>query len=105
MSVELVVGDGGSELFFTFKSKATGELKDLTGKTVNVEFRVDGGPLQTRAATVLDQATKPGQASYRLLTSDLSSVGTLTGQAVVDPNTADQLTSLELFNLTIRARL
>lgn len=105
MNYDLVVGDGGSKLVVTIKDSSTGEMVDLTGKTVKVRYAINGGTLQQRDMTVLNQTTNKGQAEYQFLTTDLTAAGELKGEVRLQAGQSDQLTTVDTFHLAIKAPL
>lgn len=102
---DLVAGDGGSALRVTLTDHTTHEVIDLTGKTVQIRYKLNGSALQTRAMTVLDQATLKGQAQYQFLSADLTGPGELKGEVRLQHGQSDQLTTVHTFHLQIRAPL
>lgn len=100
---DLVVGDGGSTLRVTIKDHVSGELIDLTGKTVQVRYAINGGTVQQRTMTALNQATSTGQAEYQFQTSDLTVSGELKGEVRLQAGLSDQLTTVDTFHLAIKA--
>lgn len=101
MHYELVAGDTGSKLVVTCKDSATKAVIDLTGKAVQLRYRIDGGALITKTMTVQNPPTA-GKAEYQFGANDLSA-GTLAGEVRIQPGAADQLTSLDPFYLPVRA--
>jgi hypothetical protein len=102
---DLVAGDGGSKLRVTIKDNVTNELVDLTGKTVKVRYSINGGTLQQRDMTALDQTASKGQAEYLFLAADLSATGEMKGEVRLQHGLADQLTTVDTFYLKIKAPL
>lgn len=102
---DLVAGDGGSLLRVTLTDHTTHEVLDLTGKTVQIRYKLNGGALQTRVMTPLDQATLKGQAQYQFLPADLTGPGELKGEVRLQHGLTDQLTTVHPFHLLVRAPL
>lgn len=102
---DLVAGDGGSTLRVTIKDHVTGELIDLTGKTIKVRYAVNGGTLQERTMTALNQTTSKGQAEYQFLTTDVTAAGELKGEVRLQAGLSDQLTTVDTFHLAIKSPL
>ena len=105
MAYELVVGDGGSTLHVTVVDSETKAPMDLTGKTVQVRYAINGGATVEKSMTVLNQTSFRGQAQYQFLTSDLSAGGILDGEVRLQDGQPDQLTSVEMFHIPIRVPL
>jgi len=101
----LVAGDGGSMLRVTVRDSETRELIDLTGKTIKVRYAINGGTVQQRDMTALDQTANKGQAEYQFLTTDLTSGGEMKGEVRLQAGLADQLTTVDTFHLSIKAPL
>lgn len=102
---DLVAGDGGSKLVVTIKDRESGALIDLTGKTIKVRYAINGGTLQQRDMTALNQTTSKGQAEYQFLTTDLTAAGELKGEVRLQAVQSDQLTTVDTFHLSIKAPL
>lgn len=100
---DLVAGDGGSKLLVTITDSTTGALIDLTGKTIKVRYAINGGTLQQRDMTALNQATNKGQAEYQFVTTDLTAGGELKGEVRLQAGLSDQLTTVDTFHLAIKA--
>lgn len=101
----LVAGDGGSTLRVTIKDNLTNDLIDLTGKTVQLRYAINGGTTEERNMTVLDQLATKGQAEYALLATDLATAGEMRGEVRLQDGQADQLTTVDTFHLAIKAPL
>ncbi len=99
---DLVVGDRG-KLVRTIRNAADDSLFDLTGKTVTLKYKINGGALQSKAMTVQNPGTN-GRAEYQFAANDLTA-GELEGEIVIQEGLADQLTTLSTFHIPIRARL
>lgn len=107
MGYELVSGDTGSKLVRTCRDNTTKQPLDLTGKTVQLRYKIDGGGLIVRAMVVQAPATA-GKAEYQFGSSDLPLVGTrgtLQGEIRINPGLPDQLTSVLPFSISVRAAL
>lgn len=102
---DLVAGDGGSTLRVRIRDRETRELIDLTGKTIKVRYALNGGTLQQRDMTAMDQATNKGQAQYQFLTTDITAAGELKGEVRLQAGLSDQLTTVGTFHLHVRAAL
>lgn len=102
---DLVAGDGGIKLRVTIRDSETNDLLDLSGKTVKVRYAINGGVLQERSMTVMNQASNKGQAEYQFLTSDVTVAGELRGEFRLQAGLADQLTTVDTFYLSIKAPL
>lgn len=103
MRAALVAGDTGSTLVVLCREHATQTPIDLTGKTVQLRYRIDEGPVVVRTMTVQPPATA-GRAAYQFTGAELTA-GTLVAEVRIQPGQADQLTSLELLYLPVRAPL
>lgn len=102
---DVVAGDGGSKLRVTIRDSATQDPIDLSGKTVKVHYKINGGALQERSMTVLDQAANKGQAEYQFLTTDITAGGEMQGEFLLQAGQSDQLTTVDTFHLSIKAPL
>lgn len=102
-TVEYVAGDTGSKLVATCRDSETKALIALTGATVRVKYRVDGGALQTKAMTILVPATN-GKAEYLFLGGELVA-GVMRGEIEITDGAGKVITSLEPFLIKIRAKL
>lgn len=101
LDFSFVAGDTASVLTVTCKRSDTGVVIDLTGATVRLKWRIDGGTLVTKLMTVTTPAT--GVATYEFDTGDLTA-----GQmmAEVEITTGSGVTtSLEPFYFTIREKV
>lgn len=101
---DLVAGDGGSALHVTIKENTTGVPVDLTGKTVQLRFSINGGTTVLKTMTLLDQVARPGEATYQFTTGDLSA-GAMTGEVRLQAGLSDQLTTIDSFYLHVKAPL
>jgi hypothetical protein len=101
---QVVAGDSGSVLRVTCKNTATNAPLDLTGKAVKLRFKLNGGSLVSRTMTVLTPQTN-GQAEYQFAGAELSAAGTLECEVRINEGLSDQLTSLTLIVLPVRAPL
>lgn len=104
MAYELVAGDGGSVLRVTVLDSVTGEPIDLTGKTVQARYAINGGATVQKTMTLLNQTTYKGQAEYQFVTSDLTA-GTLEGEVRLQAGLSDQLTTVDSYHIPIKAAL
>lgn len=102
---DLVAGDGGCKLRATIKESSTEEAIDLTGKTITVRYAINGGAVQERTMTALNQATNIGQAEYQFLTTDLTAGGEIKGEVRLQAGLSDQLTTVDTFHLAIKVPL
>lgn len=102
MSYDLVAGDRGSKLIVTCRDRSSNSAINLSGKTVELRYQLNGGTVQTRTMTVTDGPA--GKAEYQFTASDLAA-GTLTGEIRISPGQTDQLTSVTPFYLAVRAAL
>jgi len=102
---EIVAGDGGSAVSVTITDSVTGDPVDLTGKTAQLRYTVNGGATVTKSMTVLNQATNPGQATYQFLTTDLTTSGELRGEVRLQAGQPDQLTTVDDFYIAVKAAL
>ena len=69
----LFVGDTGRALQVTLQDAGT--AIDITGATVQLLYRIDGGTITTKTMTITDAAS--GIAQYTFLAPDLTAEGTL----------------------------
>lgn len=99
---DLVAGDGGSKLLVTITDSTTEELIDLTGKTITVRYAINGGTLQQRDMTALNQTTSKGEAEYQFAAADLTAGGELKGEVRLQAGLSDQLTTVDTFHLKIK---
>lgn len=102
---DLVAGDGGSVLSLTVLDSATGQPVNLTAKTVQLRYSFNGGSMVERVMTVANQTASPGVASYQFAPSDFTVAGTVVGEVRLQQALADQLTSVDRFQLTVKAPL
>lgn len=101
----LVSGDAGSVLRVHLTDSETDEAVDLTGKTVKLRYRINGGTVIEKDMTLLDQTNQKGWAQYQFAPADLPTAGDLEGETRLDPGGPGQLTSDETFHIPIRAAL
>ncbi len=104
MAYDLVAGDG-TKITLTFVDRVTQQPIDLTGKTAKLRYKINGGALQSRTMTPLNQTTNKGQAEYVLQAADLTASGQMVGEGRVNDGEADQLTSIETFTREVRGAL
>lgn len=100
-----VAGDGGSVLKVHIVDAETGEAIDLTGKTAQLRYTLNGGALVTKTMTILNQSTARGWAEYQFSTTDLTEAGDLECETRLNAGQSDQLTSDSTFHLPVRAAL
>lgn len=103
--IDIMAGDGGTKLRVTIREAETEAALDLTGKTVQLRWSVNGGAVVTKSMTVLNQATNKGQAEYQFLTTDLTIGGELRGEARLQAGLSDQLTTVERFHWVVGTAL
>lgn len=101
----IVAGDGGSKLRVTIRDSETNDLIDLTGKTVQLRYSINGGATVQKTMTALNQTSSKGQAEYQFLTTDLTAGGEMKGEVRLQAGQADQLTTVDTFHLSIKAPL
>lgn len=102
---ELVAGDGGSTLRVSILDSLTDEAVDLTGKTAQLRYAINGVATVEKSMTVLDQTANKGKAEYRFLAADLTEGGTLAGEVRLQDGLVDQLTTVDTFHIAIKAPL
>lgn len=102
---ELVAGDGGSTLHVTILDSITKEPIDLTAKTVQVRYSLNGGATILKTMTLLNQTSNKGEAEYQFLTTDLTAGGTLDGEVRLQSGLSDQLTTVDTFHLAVKTPL
>jgi len=102
---ELVAGDAASVLRVTVQDGETRDPIDLTGKAVTLRYKLNGGPLVTKTMAPLDQTSNRGQAEYEFEAADLTAAGVLEYEVRLDHGTSNQLTSVAVQQLTVRAPL
>lgn len=102
---ELKAGDGGAKLVVTINDQAAGQPMDLTGKSVQLRYSLNGGATVQKMMTLLNQTSFPGQAEYQFLTTDLTVGGTLRGEVRLQAGQSDQLTTVDEFHLAVGAPL
>lgn len=105
MHVDVKVGDGGVTVIATITDKSTNRPLDLTGKTAQLRYSVNGGATVLKSMTVRNQTNFPGQAEYQFLTTDLTVAGELIGEVRLQTGLSDQLTTVDEFHLVIGAPL
>jgi hypothetical protein len=102
---ELVAGDGGSTIRVSILDSLTGDALDLTGKTAQLRYSINGGTTVEKAMTLMNQTTNRGKVEYQFLVADLSAGGTLVGEVRLQDGESDQLTTVDTFHLAIKAPL
>ncbi|MDP2381250.1 MAG: hypothetical protein Q8N00_00440 [Nitrospirota bacterium] len=103
MGADLVAGDRGSLLRVTCRDNATKQVIDLAGKTVTLRYAINEAAPVDKVMAVLEPATN-GKATYQFAAADLTP-GAFTGEILLQSGAADQVTSVGLFYLTVRAAL
>ncbi len=103
--IDVMAGDGGTKLRVTIRDAASNAPVDLTGKTVQLRYSLNGGAVVIKTMTVLNQATNKGQAEYQFLTTDLTAGGELRGEARLQAGQSDQLTTVDRFHWTVGTAL
>ena len=103
MAFRFVEDDTGSTLEITAKNDATGVVIDLTGSTVSLRYRIQGGSLQTKGMT-LDGDPTTGKATYQFLTGELD-VGDFIGDVTITDGASETVSSLENIVLEVKARV
>lgn len=102
---ELVAGDSGGVGRCTILDSATQEPVDLTGKTVQLRFSINGGATVERTMTISDQTTLKGKATYQFTSGDLSAGGEMSGEARLQDGLPDQLTTIDTFHIGVKTPL
>lgn len=105
MAADLVAGDASSLLRVTVLDSETNAPMDLTGRAVVLRFRLNGGAVTVVAMALLDQVNQRGVAEYEFQPADLPAAGTVDYEIRLDHGTGNQLTSLEIGQLAVRAAL
>jgi hypothetical protein len=100
---DLVAGDRGSVLVVTVKDHETEAAIDLTGKSIKLRYKINGGTLATKTMTAQIPETL-GKASYQFLSTDLTA-GDFEGEVRLQDGLSDQLTSVQTFHRSVRAAL
>ena len=103
MVYDFIAGDTGSKVVATCKDNQTQAVIDLTGKAVQLRYKIDGGALQTKTMAIQNPQTA-GKAEYQFGASDLTA-GALQGEFRIQPGAGDQITSLLPFSAQVRAPL
>lgn len=109
---ELVVGDKGSTLIVTCKDRVTKAAINLTGKTAHLYYRLvaaSGAVLLARTEKAMTIPTPTnGKAQYQWAAADLATVtsqGLCEFEVMLQKGASDELTSVEVGRLPVRARL
>jgi hypothetical protein len=102
---ELVAGDGGSTLRVSILDSLSSDLVDLTGKTAQLRYSINGGATVEKSMAVLNQTTNKGQAEYQFAVADITMGGTLDGEVRLQDGLSDQLTTVDTFHLAIKTPL
>lgn len=101
--IDYVAGDTASKHGpVTCKDKA-GVVIDLTGTTVKLLYRIEGGALQTRTMTILSPATE-GKVEYQFISTDLTE-GVMVGAVEITDSGGKIVTETCTFKRVIRAKL
>lgn len=103
--VDIKAGDGGVKVVATIHDSATGRPMDLTGKTAQLRYAVNGGATVEKSMALRNQTSFPGQVEYQFLTTDLTAAGELIGEVRLQDGLSDQLTTVDEFRLMIGAPL
>ena len=103
MGYDLVAGDPGSKLVVPCKDNQTQGVIDLTGKTVQIRYKIDAGALQIKTMTVQAPGTD-GKAEYQFGVGDLTP-GTMEAEVRLQNGLSDQITSVSTMRLSVRAAL
>lgn len=101
---DLVAGDGGSLIHVTVLDSETDERIDLTGKTIQLRYAINGGETVQKTMTALDQTAHKGEATYLFTSGDLTA-GAMIGEVRLQAGQVDQLTTVDRFYLGVRAPL
>jgi hypothetical protein len=99
---ELVARDGGGKLHVTILDSVTKEAIDLTGKTVQARYSLNGAATVEKAMTVLSQLSNVGEAEYQFLATDLLVGGSLKGEVRLQAGLSDQLTTVDTFHISVK---
>ena len=102
---ELVASDAGSKLIVRCRDNETKDTIDLTGKTVQLRYALNGGATVQKTMTVLNQSANPGKAEYQFLTTDVTVGGALAGEVRLQAGLADQITAVDTFHISIKTPL
>ena len=100
MANEFVESDTGSILRLTCKNNTDESVIDVTGATVVLRYKIDGGTLQTKAMTLQDATN--GIVQVQFGAGELTP-GELTGAAQITDSGGLVLTQLEPGKWPIRA--
>ena len=101
LDYNLVAGDTNTALIVTCKRADTGAAIDLTGATVTLKWRIDGGTLATKTMTITDAAN--GIASYTFGTSELAA-GLMVAEVEVAVS-GKTSSSVEAMRFTVRPKV
>ncbi len=104
MAIEFVAGDTGSVYRVTCKNNQDGTVIDLTGASLKLNFKIDGGTLKTPAMTITNLPGTDGVAEYQFVSGDLVA-GRMQAAAEITDSTAKVITELEPLVATVRAKL
>jgi hypothetical protein len=103
MANDLVAGDTASVLTVTCTDKGPATVIDLTGATVQLRFRLNGGARTDVSMTIPAPATD-GIATYQFGAGELS-VGQFAGEVVITDAVGTIKKILDIIRLTVRAAL
>lgn len=102
---DFVAGDQ-TLLRATFRNRQNKTLVDLTGATVRLIWRIDGGTKVTRVMTIVD--APGGVASYQFAGDEITSIAygsTMTAEAEVTDAGGRVLTQVKVMEFKIRAKV
>jgi hypothetical protein len=107
-AIDFVAGDTATKLRRTIKNGQDGSVVDLSGATVKIKWRIDGGTLVTKDMTILDAAK--GRVEYQFGAGELTADATkgeskMRGEVMVLDALSKELTQRVPFNYIIRARV
>lgn len=103
MPNEFVSGDRGGKVVAVCRDNNTQLVIDLTSKTAQLRYKIDGGALVTKTMTVQTPGTL-GKAEYQFAAADLTP-GTMEAEVRIQPGQADQMTSLHPLYFSVREAL
>lgn len=99
---QLVEGDTGSKLRVTCKDNDTGLPIDLTGATVNLQWKNNASALVTVAMTIIDAVN--GIVEYQFLTGQIEPTK-MSFQVRITDGSGKITKSLDLLSLNVRRAL
>lgn len=100
---EMVEGDGASKIVVPCLDNVTKAAIDLTGKAIQLRYRIDGGAVVQRVMAIQGAPTL-GRAEYTPLLNEITR-GRLECEARIQPGLSDQLTSVHTAFIQVRAPL